>query len=294
MLQKIKGRLIWIIIGVIAVILAGWLFIGWWSRGVVSIKTAQVIVGSIEEVVSASGVVDAPVYDLGPKLGGKIITLQVKEGDRVFGGETLAEFDDTTRLVAPAGGIVAKVNYDVGETVIAGTPAIIIVNYAKSWINAQIDEIDIANIKIGNKVKITTDVYPDKIFEGRLYWVAPLAELRKVGGRVKMDEESYVFPCKIRFSSKHDELKVNMSVNAEIITRKKEMVLLVPREALVSKDDQSTAFIIKKNRAFQVPITLGIRSYTRVEVLSGLASNEVVAITNGSKLKDRGRVKIEH
>ena len=293
MLLKIKARMAWVIIGIVIVMVVGWLSISWWNRGVVSIKTAVVTSGSIEEVISASGVVDAPVYDLGPKMGGKIITINVKEGDRVFGGETLAEFDDTTRLVAPAGGVVAKINYDAGETVIAGTPAIIVVNYAKSWINAQIDEIDIANVKIGNKVRITSDVYPDKVFEGELYWVAPLAELRKVGGRIKIDEESYVFPCKIKLTSKHNELKVNMSVNAEIITREKSNVLLVPREALVSKDDQFTVFKIKNGRANQILVKIGIRSYTSAEVLSGLASNEIVAINNGSKLKDKGRIKIE-
>jgi multidrug efflux pump subunit AcrA (membrane-fusion protein) len=84
-----------------------------------------------------------------------------------------------------------------------------------------------------------------------------------------------------------------MSVNAEIITRQKEKALLIPREALVSKDEALTVFLLKKGRVYQVPVKIGIRSYTSVEVLSGLSSAEEVAINNGSKLKDKGRVTVE-
>jgi RND family efflux transporter MFP subunit len=275
------------------VLLAGWIFVRWWNRDVISIKTATVARGPIEQVVTASGIVDAPVYELGPKMGGKIMKINVKEGERVTEGETLAEFDDTTRLVAPASGIVAKVNYDVGEMVSPGMPAIVVVNYSKSWVNAQIDEIDIANVKIGDKVKITSDVYPDKVYDGQIYWIAPLAELRKVGGRVKMDEESYVFPCKIRLLESHDELKVNMSVNVDIATKKNNRALIVPREALVSKDDSSLVFKVMKNRVSESRITIGIRSYNSVEATAGVSEGDIVAVTNVSKLKDKGRVKIE-
>jgi len=291
--MKKNRRWLWIILGLLGCLVVGWLGIRWYNRNVVSIKAAKVFRGTIEQVVTASGIVDAPVYELGPKMGGKIIVINVKEGDRVTAGETLAEFDDTTRLVAPDRGIVAKVNYNEGETVNMGMTAIVVVNYAKSWVEAQIDEIDIANIKIGDKVKITSDVYPDKVYDGRIYWIAPLAELRKVGGRVKMDEESYVFPCKIKFLGGHEELKVNMSVNVDVATKRSDNALLVPREAIVSKDDSSYVFKITNNRVKETKIEIGIRSYSSVEALSGLTEGDLVAVSNSSKLKDKGRIKIE-
>jgi multidrug efflux pump subunit AcrA (membrane-fusion protein) len=221
------------------------------------------------------------------------MVLYVKEGQWVEKGQTLAEFDDTTRIVSPANGIVAKINYDEGETVVPGQPAIVVVNYAKSWVQAQIDEIDIANVKIGDKAKITSDVYPDMVFEGEIYWIAPLAELRKVGGRVKMDEESYVFPCKIKFLGDHAALKINMSVNSDITTRKHDNVLVVPREALYSIDDSTIVYVIIKRRVREAKLDIGIRSFTSVEAISGVSAGDEVAVTNVTKLKDRARVKIE-
>lgn len=285
-------RWVWIV-GILAVLLIGYIALKWWNRDVVKIKVAAVERGTIEAIISASGLVDAPVYELGSRLGGRIGGLMVKEGDRVQAGMALIDFDDTTKIISPAGGVVAKVNYDEGETVTPGSTAVVVVNYNKSWVEAQIDEIDIGGVKVGDKVKITSDVYPDKIYEGEIYWIAPLAELRKVAGRVKMDEESYVFPCKIKFLGRHDELKVNMSVNIDIASKRNDRALIVPREALVSKDDSSLVYKVQKNRVHETKIDIGIRSYSSVEALSGVAEGDRVAITNLSRLKDKGRIKIE-
>jgi multidrug efflux pump subunit AcrA (membrane-fusion protein) len=286
-------RWMWVV-GLIVLLLAAWFGFNWYNRDVVSVKVAAVVRGPIEQVVTASGIVDAPVYELSPKMGGKIMVINVKEGQRVYGGQTLAEFDDTTRLVAPASGIVAKINYDPGETATPGQPAIVVVNYARSWVNAQIDEIDIANVRIGDRVKITSDVYPDKVYQGEIYWIAPLAELRKVGGRVKMDEESYVFPCKIRFLGNHEELKVNMSVNVDIATKKNNNAVIVPREALISKNDASYVYVIgKSNRTREQTIEVGIRSFSSIEATAGVSEGDLLAVSNVAKLKDKGRVKIE-
>jgi multidrug efflux pump subunit AcrA (membrane-fusion protein) len=282
------------VVGAVVLLLLVWIGNNWYNRDLVSVKVATVTQGPIEQVVTASGMVDAPDYDLSPKMQAKIMKIYVTEGQLVRGGQTVAEFDDTTRLVTPYGGIVAKINYDEGETAVPGQPAISVVNYARSWVDAQIDEIDIANVKMGDKVKITSDVYPDKVFDGEIYWIAPLAELRKVGGRVKMDEESYVFPCKIRFLGTHDELKMNMSVNVDIATKKNDHAVIVPREALVSKDDSSVVYVVGRfNRVKESKITIGIRSFSSVEATSGVAAGDRVAITNVAKLKDKGRVKIE-
>lgn len=325
-MMKKDRKWIWIVIGILVALLVIYTGVKWWNHDVISVKTVMITRGTIEAVVSASGVVNAPIYELGTKLGGKIGTLHVKEGDHVLKGQLLCEFDnyeqarndfertkqlfddgaaskqsldaartmyESSRIISPNNGIVAKVNYREGETVVPGQPAIVVVNYADSWVEAQIDEIDIANVKIGDNVQIASDVYPDKIFDGVIYWIAPLAELRKVGGRVKMDEESYVFPCKIRFLNGHEELKANMSVNVDIVTRKDNNALIIPREALVSKDDSSMVYKIDKGRAREARIEIGIRSYSSVEAISGINEGDSVAVSNVSKLKDKGRIKIE-
>ncbi|MFH1386368.1 MAG: efflux RND transporter periplasmic adaptor subunit [bacterium] len=291
--MKKDRRWVLIVLGLLAAFLIVYFGFKWWNKDVVTIKTIAVSRGTIEAIVSVSGFVDAPVYDLSPKMGGKIINIFVKEGARVQAAQTLAEFDDLTRLIAPAGGIVAKINYDKGETVPMGMPAIVVVNFNRSWVEAQIDEIDIETVRVGDKVRITSDVYPDKVFMGEIYWIAPLAELRKVGGRVKMDEESYVFPCKIRFVGGHEGLKVNMSVNVDILTKVNDQALILPREAVIAKDDSSYVYKVNRGRVAETKVEVGIRSYSSLEAVSGVKVGDIVAVSNVAKLKNKGRIKIE-
>lgn len=324
--MKKSRRWPWAVLLIVVLLLAGRFGYSWWNRDIISVKAAPVTRGTIEAIVSASGTVNAPVYELGTKLGGKIGKLNIKEGEIVKKGQLLAEFDnydqarndfartkelyaegaasqqaldaartmyESSRIVAPDNGLIAKTNYLEGETVVPGQPAIVVINYDNSWVEAQIDEIDIGNVRKGDPVRITSDVFPDRVFDGEIYWIAPLAELRKVGGRVKIDEESYVFPCKIKFLGDHTSLMVNMSVNVDIITKVSSDTVIIPREALYNKDDHPIVYLINKKTVLARPVTTGIRSFASVEALSGLSQGDQVAISNLSKLKDNGKIKIE-
>lgn len=319
-------KVVWIT-AILVLILAGLIYLKIKDRGVPSIRVAEINVGPIESIISATGMVKAPIYELSSKGGNKIDEILVKEGQKVNQGQLLVKFDtyneakknfdrtyslfnnglasdqafdssktilDSARIISPGNGIVAKINYDLGEIPTPGSPVIIIVDEDSSWIEAQIDEIDMGKVKLGQTAEVTSDVYPDKKFLASLYWIAPLAELRKVGERVKMDEESYIFMAKLKFIGPHQELKTNMSVNVDILTSSKAKALIVPREAIFSDDDTNYVYKIKSGRAYKNKIVGGIRSYTSVEALSGVDATDLVAISKLKEIKDKGRVKIEN
>ncbi|HTY12832.1 MAG TPA: efflux RND transporter periplasmic adaptor subunit [Candidatus Omnitrophota bacterium] len=323
--MKKDRKWFWVLIALAAVIVV-WIFIKWFNSGVVPVKTAAVVRGPIQEIVSSDGIVNAPVYNLGTKMGGRIAVWHAKEGDMVKKGQLLCEFDsyeqarndfertrelfkedaasqqqfdaaktifENSRIVSPNDGMVSRRYYEEGETVVPGSPAIQVVNYSNPWVEGQIDEVDISKVKIGDIASITSDDLPDRTFTGEVYWIAPVAELRKVGGRVKIDEESYVFPCKARFIGEHSEMKVNMSVNIDIATDSKPNAMLIPREALLSKDDTAYVFEIRKGHSYQTQVGIGIRSFTSVEAASGVNEGDTLAVSNLAKLQDKGRIKIE-
>jgi len=318
-------KALWIILIIVAVI-ALLFYFRFKDNGVPHIKVATAGSGRIESIVSATGMVKAPIYELSSKGGARIASILVKEGQKVKKGQLLVKFDaydeakknfdrsmylfknsmasdqsiDTattmlqnSQMVAPGSGIVAKVSYDNGETPIPGNPVIVIVDKERSWVEAQIDETDMGKITLGQMADITSDVYPDKIFKANIYWISPLAELRKVGERVKPDEESYVFLSKLKFNSPHDELKVNMSANVDILTDAKENAVAVPREAILSEDEKNFVFIIKRNRAYKTVIKTGIRSYSSIEAVSGISNGDIVALSKLKDIKNWSRVIID-
>jgi membrane fusion protein (multidrug efflux system) len=63
------------------------------------------------------------------------------------------------RLIAPVDGVVAQRTVQVGQQVAAGTPLMAVVPLSNVWIDANFKEVQLANMRIGQPVSITADVY---------------------------------------------------------------------------------------------------------------------------------------
>jgi RND family efflux transporter MFP subunit len=313
-------------IGLTVAAILALLFMGYrCNRSRVEVAFAKVERGNILSTVSASGLINADSADLGSgRISGRVDWVGVKEGDRVYAGQILVQFDgyweaykeynrmaklhaqgfvserdfekaknelEAACIVAPIAGIVTKKSVIVGETVSPGLPVITVVATDRPWAEIQIDEVDISKVQLEQRVRFTTDAYPDKYYYGKIYWINKAAELKKVGGRVRGDEEDLVFRAKVELEDTKGELRAGMSVYAEVIVGEKQGVLVVPREAVTLRDGKNVVFLIKGSRAKQVTVEVGLRDPEKVEILKGLAEGDKVAVTNLDKLKDGTRVR---
>jgi len=320
----LKNRKWQIAAAIVVLLVLGMWFVN--SRNSVPIKTSEAVAGKILPSVSVSGEIRGFEADLSPKIPSLISWVGVKEGDRVMKGSVLVKFDnydnarsdyeriktlydggfatkqqyETARLQyensylsSPISGKVVLVAQDQGETASPGVPAVSVVDPASKYIEVQIDESDIGEVKPGNEARITSDAFPDLSIIGRLSNIVHRAELKKVGGRIKMDEEDKIFRGRVAFDDPDNLLKIGMSVNAEIITGIREGLLIIPREAVFSKDDKQRVFVVSGRKVKERKVELGIKDYTNIEVKKGLKAGEKVAVSNLDKLKDGSRVKIE-
>jgi membrane fusion protein (multidrug efflux system) len=74
-----------------------------------------------------------------------------------------------TRLPAPVSGVVTKRSVQLGQRVNPGTPLMAVIPVEQMWVNANFKESQIANIHIGQPVKLTADVYGSKIeYDGKV------------------------------------------------------------------------------------------------------------------------------
>lgn len=315
------------IIGIAIVIIIIAVFIILRIRGGgIEIKVTEVGRGNILSTISASGLVRANSVELGSaRMAGRVEWVGVEEGDRVRKGQVLVKLDgynqvkkeyqrlkrlhakgyvsdleleraktavDNAQVVSPISGIVAEKAVIPGEAISPGVPVMTVVDIDNPWVEIQVDEVDIAVAKAGQRVRFTTDAFQDKEFFGRITWINKKAELKKVGGRVRFDEEDLVFRGKVKFEDGSGMLRPGMSVYAEIITGEKKGVVVVPREAVSLRQGKRVVFAVQKGRAVQKEIELGIKDADKVEILKGLAVGEQVAVSNLEKLKDRTKVKV--
>src|SRR6266508_2539251 len=90
---------------------------------------------------------------------------------------------DSMSVIAPFDGEVLYVESQLGNVVDAGTSAVNVANLDHLSVETQVDESDIASVKVGNQVSATLDAVPDVTLTGKVTAINPVGEV--VSGLVK-------------------------------------------------------------------------------------------------------------
>lgn len=124
---------------------------------------------------------------------------------------------DDTQVSSPADGVVLVRSAEPGEVIAAGTSVLTIGDIERPWLRGYISETQLGRVKLGQKVKLTTDSYPGKEYWGRVSFIASQAEFTPKQIQTKEERVKLVYRVKIDVDNKSRELKSNMPVDAEIV-----------------------------------------------------------------------------
>lgn len=179
-------------------------------------------------------------------------------------------------LVAPISGVVTKKEFELGENVLAGTALISIIADADLEIEANVPEVDIGKIAVGNPVRITLDAFPGEDFTGKVTYIDPAETL--VDGVVN-------FKIKVVFDQADPRLKSGLTSNLNIQTLTKSNVLVIPQYALIENDNGTFVRVGNGNGGNDVPVKIGVRGLDgSVEILSGVKEGDKI-VNIGMKTK---------
>jgi HlyD family secretion protein len=121
-------------------------------------------------------------------------------------------------VASPLTGVVLSKTVEPGEVVAAGTPIVTVGDVHNVYLRAYVDETDLGRIKLGQKVRVTTDGQPGKSFEGRLTFISPESEFTPKVVQTQKERVKLVYRIKIDIPSPDQELKPGMPADAEIET----------------------------------------------------------------------------
>jgi len=124
---------------------------------------------------------------------------------------------DDTEATSPIGGVVLVKSAEVGEVVAAGTAVLTVGDIDHPWVRAYISESDKGRVKLGDKVNVTTDSYPGKIYPGRVSFIASEAEFTPKQIQTAEERAKLVYRVKIAVDNPKGELNSNMPADAEIL-----------------------------------------------------------------------------
>ena len=165
----------------------------------------------------------------------------------------LAQLDEV-RVLAPISGIVIAQGVEVGEVVVSGissfsggTTLFEIGDPSQMIVRAEISEIDIGQLKVGQEVDIVVDAYPDTTYRGCVRWIAPV-------GQKKQGSTIVTFDTEIEILDHDPALRQGMSADVDIIFARRDSTLFLPIEAVleVFEEDEEGEETIKGRRGRSV------------------------------------------
>ena len=121
-------------------------------------------------------------------------------------------------LASPLSGVVLSKNIEPGEYVSPGTPVVTVGDLEHVWLRAYIMGPDKGRVTLGQKARVRTDTYPDKVYEGRVSFISDEAEFTPKSVQTQKERVKLVYRIKIDIQQNPDmELLPGMPADAEIL-----------------------------------------------------------------------------
>ena len=127
-----------------------------------------------------------------------------------------AQLADTV-AVSPVDGVVLVKSADVGEVLASGTTILTVGDIDHPWLRGYVNETDYGKVKLGSKVRVTTDSYKGKVYQGRVTFISSQAEFTPKQIQTQQERVKLVYRIKISLNNPQHELKSNMPADAEIV-----------------------------------------------------------------------------
>ena len=188
-----------------------------------------------------------------------------------------------TVIRSPIKGMVTSLPVKVGETVITGAniPGSTLMEIADSsevQADVQVDEADIANLKLNEDADINAVSYPNDTFHGKVQFIAASVTDNSTV-TTQTAQQGVTFEVKIGLTDeKLPRVRPGMSCRAEIFTQSTPNAIAVPLQAVLYENNPNSksleptsgayVYVMRDGKAHKVDVTTGVSSDTYQEIVS--------------------------
>lgn len=167
-----------------------------------------------------NSLIGAPITNVAPVSAGKLMEMDVYEGEKVKKGDALA-IVGTDTLWADTDGLVVMANRQIGAAVSMQNPVVSMIDPSNLRVNGTIDENKGLNkILVGQAVSFTVDAFPGKTFWGWVDEVSETAKATQLSFSISGERPTQQFIVYAKFDfSKYPEIKNGMSAKMTVYTR---------------------------------------------------------------------------
>jgi RND family efflux transporter MFP subunit len=189
-----------------------------------------------------------------------------------------------TKITTPISGYVTSRFVDVGSYVASGPNATLVANVvdiSKLKVKVNVSEKDAFRFKSGDQVEVTSDVYPNVKYLGKILSIS------------SKGDDAHSYPVEISIPNKSDKpLKAGMFARIHFSMLAKSSVISIPRDAIVGSTRTPQVYIVENKTAKLRNISIGSQFKTFVEVLDGLNEGDLIVTSGQNLIQDNFRVEI--
>jgi len=124
-----------------------------------------------------------------------------------------ARVNDCT-VLAPVGGSISTVAFRTGETVLAGSSPVSIIDLEQTWLNVYLPERLTGRVRLGDSCRVRVDAYPRRDFKGTVSFIADKAEFTPKDIQTREERINQVYRLKIALPNPDRILKPGMPADA--------------------------------------------------------------------------------
>lgn len=189
---------------------------------------------------------------------------------------------DRLYIKAPMDGILVYLNVVVsseirqvkeGDDLRPGMPFVQIVDPSSMLISAAVNQVDLEDIRVGQKADVRFDAFPGLTLPAHVYSIGTLAKARQY-----RQEYLTEIPVVLKLDALDKRVIPDLTVSADIVLREEPDAVVIPRHAVHGDASDFHAFVRTGAGWEKRPIEVGLGNHINVQVLNGLKEGETVAL----------------
>ncbi len=186
-------------------------------------------------------------------------------------------------VTAPFAGTIVELPYFTeGTRVQSGTHVVSLMSYEKMYMDINLPEKNISEVKEGQNVLVTNYTIEEDTLTGTVTQLSPA-----------ISSETRTFTGKIQINNTEHKLRPGMFVKADIITAQKDSAVVIPKNIILTGNRGKYIFVVERNNAADDrQITTGLENKDYVEVVEGLQKNDRLIVKGFETLRDNSKVKV--
>jgi len=170
-------------------------------------------------------------------------------------------------LNSPIDGIVVERNATVGASVGTDANLFKIIDLSRVWIDANVFEKDLQQVRLGQEVKLTVPAFPGTTFSGRVILINSV-----------VDPDTRTVKVRTEVANPDGRLKPDMFANVQIVTALNRTAISIPQSAVLNDEGKTIVFVAEGNNYKKRQVQAGIQSNDRVEIVDGLTAGDKVVV----------------